>query len=499
MTGRVSSISAHPSSSIIHYLLAAVVVACSLVLPGSTSFWSLLPLGAIAYLLFTAASVKEPLIFAVTFLLVLETFPPFLFAQTGQTPVFLSFFLLPIGAAIAVCRLRDLRFRRDSIGSDLAIFLVGIAFSLPFAWWFSGAEAGADSLSRWLLLSQMAFIYFLIRGGARAGETGCERWAFRLLLAGAVLSAAYGIVDFVWPVPFAHPAANQFIWLGTVVLRRAQGVFYESSNFANFCGFFLIITSAALLAHKERVLHIHRPVVIASVAILSLAVLVSFSRSTWASVFVALVVFASITDNVKIRRSAVFLLVLAVPLFLLWKLSPELWNYLLNARVGRLAEIFASPNVATSGRFDTWTRVLSIAADNPQYLAFGIGYKTLTFTRLFHGEIIVDNGYLSLLLETGLAGLIGFCIFSRAILKSFFRLTHSRDQVVAFWSAALFSLWCGQLVQMLAVDAYTFWRNMVVFAALAAFTLNRAERLTSVLGGVENAAQHARFSPRSSK
>ena len=499
MSGQSHFIRVQSARTLTHYAVAAFVVACSLVLLGSVSRWTMLLVGTIAYLLFAAVAVKEPLVFAVTFLVVLEIFPPFFFPQTGQTPVFLSFFLLPIGAAIVVCRLRDLRFSGDPLACSLVIFLVAIAFSLPFAWWLSGAKAGADSLSRWLLLSQMAFIYFLIRGSARATETRCERWAFRLLLAGAVLSASYGIVDFVWPVPFAHPAANQFIWLGTVVLRRAQGVFYESSNFANFCGFFLVITSAALLARKERVLHIHRAVVIASVTILSLAVLVAFSRSTWAGVFVALLVFASITGNVKFRRGAILVLVLAVPLFLLWKLSPELWQYLLNARVGRLAEIFASPNVATSGRFDTWGRVLSILADNPQYLTFGIGYKTLTFTRLFHGEIIVDNGYLSLLLETGLVGLTGFFLFSRAILKSFFKLLHSSDQALSFWSAALFSLWCGQLVQLLAVDTYTFWRNMVIFAALAALTLNRAERLDSLQGGVENAAQHVRFSPGSSK
>ena len=476
MTERVNSISAHPGGSPTHYLVAAVVVGCSLALLGSAPRWSLLLVGIIVYLLFCAISVKEPLIFVVTFLVILEIFPPFFFAQTGQTPVFLSFFLLPIGAAIVVLRLRDLRPGSDSISSGLSIFLVTIAFSLPFAWWLSGTQAGADSLSRWLLLSQMVLIYFLIRGGARREETRCEHWAFPLLLAAAVLSAAYGITDFIWPFPFAHPAADQFIWLGTVVLRRAQGVFYESSNFANFCGFFLVITSAALLARKEHILRIRRSLLIASVTILSLAVLVAFSRSTWASVFVALVVFASITGTVKVRRGAAFVLVLAVPLVLLWKLSPELWTYLLNARVGRLAEIFASPNVATSGRFDTWSHVLSVLAENPKYLAFGIGYKTLSFTRLFHGAIIVDNGYLSLLLETGLAGLVGFLFFSAAILKTFFKLLRARDKALAFWSAVLFSFWCGQLVQLLAVDAYTYWRNMMIFVALAAFTLNRAAR-----------------------
>jgi O-antigen ligase len=479
MSGQSHHIPVQSVRNLVHYAVAALVVGCSLVLLGSASRWTLLLVGIIAYLLFAAVSVKEPLIFAVTFLVLLEIFPPFFLSQTGRTPVFLPFFLLPIGFAIVVCRFQDLHFGGDTIARGLAIFLVSVAFSLPFAWWLSGAGPGAGSLSRWLLLSQMAFVYCLIRGGARASETGCDRWAFRLLLAGAVVSAAYGIVDFVWPVPFSHPAADQFIWLGTVVLRRAQGVFYESSNFGNFCGFFLVVTSAALLARKEQLLCIRRPALILSVTILSLAVLVAFSRSTWASVLVGLLVFASITGNAKVQRSAVFLLVLAVPLFLLWKLSPELWSYLLNARVGRLAEIFASPNLATSGRFDTWTHVISIISDNPQYLAFGIGYKTLAFTRLFHGEIVVDNGYLSLFLETGIVGLAGFLFFSWTILKTFFKLSHARDQVTAFWSAVLFSFWCGQLIQLLAVDAYTYWRNMVIFAALAAFTLNRATRMIS--------------------
>jgi O-antigen ligase len=476
MSRRANSVSAHARGSLIHYFVAAVVVGYSLALIGSAPRWSLLLAGIIAYLFLAAIAVKEPLIFVVTYLAVLEIFPPLFFTQTGETPVFLSFFLLPIGAAIVVSRLRDLRFGGDSIANGLGIFLVTIAFSLPFAWWLSGAKAGVESLSHWLLLCQMAFIYYLIRAGTRKKETRCERWAFRMLLAGALLSATYGIVDFVWPIPFAHPAADQFIWLGSVILRRAQGVFYESSNFANFCGFFLVIASAALLAQKERLLGIPRSVLTASVAILGLAVLVAFSRSTWAGVFVALVVFASITGNVKIRRGAAFVLVLAVPLFLLWKLSPELWRYLLDARVGKVAEIFASPDAATSGRFDTWGHVISIITENPQYLIFGVGYKTLSFTRVFHGKIIVDNGYLSLLLETGFAGLGGFLLFSAAILKTFFKLSRTNDQAVAFWSAALFSLWCGQMVQLLAVDAYTFWRNMVIFAALAAFTLNRAAR-----------------------
>jgi O-antigen ligase len=281
---------------------------------------------------------------------------------------------------------------------------------------------------------------------------------FRLLVAGAVLSAGYGIVDFIWPVPLSHPAADQFIWLGEIVLRRAQGVFYESSNFANFCGFFLVAGVAALLSHRERYLGFSRSLLIVFISVLSLAVLVDFSRL------------------VRLRRAAAALLALAVPIFLLWVFSPDLWNYLVSVRVGFLVDIFNDPNFATSGRFDTWLRVLSIMRDNPQYLIFGVGYKTLTVTRLFHGEIITDNGYLSLLLETGIVGLGSFLVLSAAILKVFFRLARSANEALAFSATVLFSIWCGELVQLLATDAYTYWRNVVIFTALMAWTLNMAER-----------------------
>jgi O-antigen ligase len=175
---------------------------------------------------------------------------------------------------------------------------------------------------------------------------------------------------------------------------------------------------------------------------------------------------------------------IAVPILLLWLLSPELWTYLLSARVGQVMDIFDDPNFATSGRFDTWIRVLSIMRDQPQYLIFGIGYKTLPVTRLFHGEIITDNGYLSLLLETGIAGLGGFMILSRAILRTFFRLARSENETLAFWATVLFSIWCGELVQLLATDAYTYWRNIVIVASLMAWTLNLAER-TEISGSPE--------------
>ena len=447
-----------------------------LVLSGSSIAVVLAVAGAFAYILLGSASIREPIFFAAVFLLTLEILPPFYFSRLGEIPVFMSFFLLPIALIIIVTRFPEMHFEWDSVARGLALFLGATALSIPFAFWLSGASVGMDSLLRWVLLSHAALVFYLIRAGSRREASRAERLMPRLLLAGAVLSAGYGIVDFIWPVPLEHPAVDQFIWLNGTVLRRAQGVFYESSNLGNFCAFFLIACGIAFLTRRERHLGLPRLLLFASISILSLAILVAFSRSTWGSLIVALIASLVLSGRVKLSRIMTVFAAAAVPIILLWTLSPELWSYLVNARVGQVFDIFDDPNFATSGRFDTWIRVLSIMRDHPQYLLLGIGYKTLAITRLFHGEIITDNGYLSLLLETGIAGLTGFVVLSSTILRTFFRLARSENETLAFWATVLFSIWCGELVQLLMTDAYTYWRNIAVFAALSAWTLNLAER-----------------------
>jgi len=52
-------------------------------------------LGVLAYIVFAAVSIREPLIFVIVFLFVLEVFPPFYFSQAGERPTTFLFFLSP--------------------------------------------------------------------------------------------------------------------------------------------------------------------------------------------------------------------------------------------------------------------------------------------------------------------------------------------------------------------------------------------------------------------
>jgi O-antigen ligase len=430
----------------------------------------------LALVVFALKALREPMVLVAAFLLALILLPPFYWNPLGETPIYVSTLLAPVGLAVVLVRVPDLKFRFDPVAQGLMVFLLGTGLSLPFGWWLSGTQVGNQSFSRWLMLAQTALIYFLIRGGARQHETHLERVLIPVLVIAAILTAAYGVADFVWPIPIPHPAADQFIWLRTSIMRRAQGVFYEAGNFANLCAFFLVVVASALVSKRERDIGIPLPWLVVFTGMLSVALFVSFTRSTWISVLVAAIAFIAVSREVKLHRAALLLAVLGIPVIFLRYYSPGLWDYLLSARLGDLAQLFVDPNLASSGRFDTWNTVVSIVAAHPQYLLFGVGYKTLPFTRLFHQPIITDNGFLNLLLESGIAGLSAFLFFSGAVFRTFLRVARENSGVSPFWGAVLFSFWCGEWAQMMAVDAYTYWRNMVVFVAMMGFVMNRLER-----------------------
>lgn len=433
-------------------------------------------LGGTAYLVLAIACIKEPLLYVMVFLAGAIALPALYLERLGAVPIYPTALLLPIGAGILAFRLPDFRLRSDRILSAFACFLLFTGVSLPFVWVFSGGQTGVGSLLRWLMLAQAALIYVIARGGMRTKETRLERWLIPVLFGAAAVSAIYGVVDFIWPVPLPHPAADQFIWLGSGMIRRAQGVFFESSSFANMCGFFLAAAAAALLTAREHAIRISKAWLLVLIAVLTPAVLVSFSRSAWGCVLATLVAFAALFGPVRRGRFALFLFALCLPLLLLPLYSPELWSYFLLSRVGHFSQIFSDPNFVSSGRIDVWRRIAGVLQDHPAYFIFGIGYKSLPRTRLFHQPIVADNGFLSLLLETGVAGLASFIYFLSAAFRTFWRIAHSLCARTAFWGGLFFAFWCGECVQLMAADAYTYWRNMAVFLTLMGVVMNWAER-----------------------
>jgi O-antigen ligase len=122
-----------------------------------------------------------------------------------------------------------------------------------------------------------------------------------------------------------------------------------------------------------------------------------------------------------------------------------------------------APNLVLSRRLDNWRLILEYIQEHPWQSILGVGYKTLPYTDLVGKPIVADNTYLSLLLETGVAGLGALLLVLAAVLRACYRAArvpsnsrHSRClRLVGLW---MFSSWCGLATQMWSADVLTYWR-----------------------------------------
>jgi O-antigen ligase len=133
-------------------------------------------------------------------------------------------------------------------------------------------------------------------------------------------------------------------------------------------------------------------------------------------------------------------------------------------RLGAAFEYFTvSPNWVLSGRLTNWSTVIDFLNSHPRLAVFGIGYKTLPYTSYVAGGVVVDNTYLSLLMETGIAGLGLFLALNAAILRTALRAARSANGRAVFFGSWIFCFWCGEMVQMMSGDLITYWRVLPAY------------------------------------
>jgi hypothetical protein len=391
-------------------------------------------------------------------------------ALGGVTPIYVCNFVLLIGCVALLVRYHEFRLLPDSISQASFLFLTALLVSLPFAYWLSGASASGQSLLRFLLILQPFFVYVWIRGfPCFQSISQLERFV-KLLLGLGVAAAVYGIVDFYYPIPIPHPFADQYIYLDFKHIRRAQGMLYEASSFGNLCAFFLALT-LCLLFGKQQLSNLYRAWLFLGTGIFTMAVFLSYSRGSWAAVMVAISAFLIVQRQLRPRIVLLLFLILGSFVYLVYQLSPEVVANFFSWRLGNLAEFWDDPDSATSGRWQSWTTLIQFFADRLWLLLFGIGYKTIPFTDLFGTPLVADNGYLSLLFETGILGLAAFLWLNWAILKTLRDDGQTTSPVLRLCRTFLFAFWCGEMVQMLTGDIFTYWRNLTVLFAMIAAVL----------------------------
>jgi O-antigen ligase len=139
--------------------------------------------------------------------------------------------------------------------------------------------------------------------------------------------------------------------------------------------------------------------------------------------------------------------------------------------------IFADPQNLLSGRLQTWRELFDFLVAHPWHLFLGIGYKTLPHTTFAGRPLIADNMYLSILVETGILGLLAMLLLCAAILGASARAMLSANTSASFLGAWSFCFWIGQLVQMLSIDVMTFWRVLPLYLGLLGMAVHRANRV----------------------
>jgi hypothetical protein len=381
------------------------------------------------------------------------------------------------GLFVGLLRLREWRFRADlpavSILTLWAIFLASVSMAAIY----SGPTLAAASLARVLLFGISAYAFLYVRDGPGALNPERAFRAIRWLFWAATISALFACVDFYYQFPAPAGYAQQFIWLESGVFRRAQGVFYEASTLGNLCAFFLEMIAVALFRPREA-LPISRLALFAGGVALAAALVLSYSRASLLNLAVAAIVLLWLhRDRIRWRRLmagvAIFgagstaLLSIAFPIF-----TGHYWQ-----RVAVALEYFwEAPNQVMSGRIESWQMLWNFIASEPWHVLLGIGYKTLPYSDFIGAKAVGDNTYITLLVETGIAGLAAVVALNIAILVTARRASRSTDPLRSFCGTWMFCFWAGQVVQMFSADLLTYWRVLPVYL----FVLALASREHSV-------------------
>jgi O-antigen ligase len=368
------------------------------------------------------------------------------------------------GLFVGLLRFEEWRFRSDIAAAFLVTLLAIFFASVSMAAFYSGPNVAVASLARVVLFGISVYTFLYVRHGPGALNQRQSLRAIRWLFCAASLSALFACVDFYFQFPAPAGYAQQFIWLDSGVFRRAQGVFYEASTLGNLCAFFLEMIAVALFRPRDTQ-PISRLAMFAGGVALAAALVLSYSRASLLNLAVALIVLLWLhRDRIRWRRlmagvaifgaGATALLSFAFPIF-----AGVYWQ-----RVAVAFEYFwEAPNQVLSGRVESWHTLWNFIASEPWHLLLGIGYKTLPYSDFIGSKAIGDNTYITLLVETGIAGLAAVLALNIAILVTARRASRSPDPVRSFCGTWMFCFWAGQVVQMFSADLLTYWRVLPVY------------------------------------
>ncbi|MBZ5576358.1 MAG: O-antigen ligase family protein [Acidobacteriia bacterium] len=409
------------------------------------SFWTLETPGRWIPCFFAAALLLPPL--------------PFAWGDSGPHP---SLWFAGLGLLAGLLGLPRWRVRVTGLNAALGTLLVVLLASVAPAAIDSGAAIAAASLARVGLLAIAVYIFFYTAQGPAPASPPFP--AIRRLYWIAAASALFACIDFYFQFPAPAGYGPQFVWLDTAIVRRAQGVFYEASTLGNFCAFFLVMIAVCWSRPREQA-PVSRKALLAGGAVFFTALVLSYSRASLVNVAVA----GAVLGWRSRRRFSMVKLVLmaaacaAAGALLTWALFPALAEAYWLRLSASATYLFSSTEGVLSGRVASWRTLVDWMGAHPWQTLWGIGYKTLPYSDHLGAPLVADNMYLSLLVETGVAGLGALLWLNGAILRAAWRASRSTAIETSFCGTWMLCFWAGQTVQMLSGDLLTYWRVLPVY------------------------------------
>jgi len=384
---------------------------------------------------------------------------PIAIGDSGPHP---SLLLAAWGVFCGLIWLREWRFAWSGVNAALLALTAVFTASVAVAALYSGLEIAAGSLARVALFAIPVYVFLYTAHGPPAGVDPFR--AVRWLYCAAAAAALFACVDFFFQFPAPAGYGPQFVWLDSGVYRRAQGLFYEASTLGNFCAFFLVMIAVGLTRPRAEA-PLSRKAMAAGGAVFFAALLLSYSRGSLVNVLVSLMVLAWLNRHRLrlLRRAPALATCLGAAALLTWKIFPAFIDMYWLRLQASAQYLFSSTEGVLSGRVASWRILADWIAAHPWQLLFGVGYKTLPYSNYLGATVVADNMYLSLLVETGIAGLAALLWLIVAILRAARRAAHAPDARRSFFGAWMLCFWSGQVVQMASGDLLTYWRVLPVY------------------------------------
>ena len=299
------------------------------------------------------------------------------------------------------------------------------------------------SVTLYLYLASAMFAAFVAKNPSRHTELILKAWTWAALIA-----ASAALIGYFALLPGAYELFTKF--------ERASGTFKDPNVLGPFLvAPFLYLVHVALTRPWHRVLG---PLALAG--LLTLTLLVTFSRGAWMNTTVALAIYGYLTmltsDRASTRLKLIALLA-AGTIFAAALVTVALTNDYISDLFVQRSNLTMSYDRGTEGRFGGQEKAIGLIIEHP----LGIGAEE--FDTRYHSEE-VHNVYLSVLLDAGwLGGGVYWILVALTIVLGFRHAMKSSQARSLFLIA--YAAFVANALEGLIVDT-DHWRHFYLLMAI---------------------------------